>query len=167
MQARVFELVHAEGRPTGKVIKIAHVDLGHKALNAVWISMEREWELGLKLRAALQLPDGRLPGFMRVCGAVVSRNGGKHAHFAGMILEKLNGWEIYKRIGKRAEICSLARLFNSNGESDHFCRGPPLQSAPSSTTSTTCARCCGRCSRPWTGRSARPGSSTPTWACAT
>ena len=45
MQARVFELVHADGRPTGKVVKIAHTDLGHKAINAVWISMEREWEL--------------------------------------------------------------------------------------------------------------------------
>jgi len=99
MQARVFELVNEGGAPTGKVIKIAHQDIGHKALNAVWIGMEREWELGMQLRAALQEPCGALPGFMRVCDAVVTTEGrsGK-AHFAGMVLEKLNGWEVYKRI---------------------------------------------------------------------
>jgi hypothetical protein len=100
MQARVFELVHQDGRPTGKVVKIAHTDLGHRTLNAVWISMEREWEVGLKLRVALQRPDGQLPGYMRVCDALVSADdggkgggGGKRhaARFAGMVVEKLNG----------------------------------------------------------------------------
>ena len=35
LQARVHELVLRDGTPTGKVIKIAHTDIGHKALNAV------------------------------------------------------------------------------------------------------------------------------------
>lgn len=98
-QARVFELVHHGGAPTGKVIKVAHTDFGHKALNAVWISMEREWELGMQLRAALQDDKGHLPGFMRVCDAIVT-NEGRRTKFAGMILERLNGWEVYKRIGE-------------------------------------------------------------------
>jgi hypothetical protein len=97
-QARVFDLVHNDGRPTGKVLKIAHQDLPHKALNAVWVSLEREWELGLQLRAALQEPDGRCPGFMRVCDGIVSGGRSGKAQFAGMVLEKLQGWEVYKRI---------------------------------------------------------------------
>lgn len=104
LQARVHELVLTDGTPTGKVIKIAHRDIGHKALNAIWISMEREWELGLQLRAALQDSQGKLPGFLRVCDAIVSgdpsatQSGKRRARFAGMILEKLNGWEVYKRV---------------------------------------------------------------------
>lgn len=35
LQARVHELVLRDGTPTGKVIKIAHTDIGHKTLNAV------------------------------------------------------------------------------------------------------------------------------------
>jgi len=38
MQARVHELTLQDGTPTGKVIKIAHSDAAHKALNAVSIS---------------------------------------------------------------------------------------------------------------------------------
>ncbi|KAL4526906.1 hypothetical protein Ndes2526A_g01330 [Nannochloris sp. 'desiccata'] len=111
LQARVHELTFKDGTPVGKVVKISHQDIGHKALNAVWIGMEREWELGLKLRVALQDPDtGKLPGFMRVCDALVSGSDPdtatnastpgqrRKARFAGMVLEKLNGWEVYKRI---------------------------------------------------------------------
>jgi hypothetical protein len=43
LQARVHELTFKDGTPTGKVVKISHRDIGHKALNAVWIGMEREW----------------------------------------------------------------------------------------------------------------------------
>lgn len=69
--------------------------------------MEREWELGLKLRVALQDKQGRLPGFMRVCDALVSGEPSaepttapapgqrRRARFAGMVLEKLDGWEVF------------------------------------------------------------------------
>jgi hypothetical protein len=67
--------------------------------------MEREWELGLQLRAALQDEQGQVPGFLRVCDALVTsanpdshRASRRRARFAGMVLEKLNGWEVYKRI---------------------------------------------------------------------
>jgi hypothetical protein len=77
--------------------------------------MEREWELGLKLRVALQNPDtGKLSGFMRVCDALVSGSDPdadnttpgqrKRARFAGMVLEKLNGWEVYKRIDMHGKV---------------------------------------------------------------
>jgi hypothetical protein len=72
---------------------------------------QREWVLGWQLRAALQEADGALPGYMRVCDALVAhsprRSGGcvpagagaaRAARFAGMLLEKLNGWEVYKRV---------------------------------------------------------------------
>lgn len=102
VQAKVYELEHADGRPTGKVLKLSHTDFGHRLLNnpVIWIGMEREWEIGTQLRAALEEPGGTLPGFMRVCDCLVRTDDpatGK-AQFNGMILEKLNGWEVYKRI---------------------------------------------------------------------
>lgn len=102
VQARVFELLSTGGVPIGKVLKIAHPDLAHQALNndVVWISMKREWEVGTQLRAALEEPGERLPGFMRVCDCVVatdSRKGGR-GDFSGMIMERLTGWETYRRI---------------------------------------------------------------------
>lgn len=33
LQARVFELMYEDGAPAGKVVKIAHKDLGHAMLN--------------------------------------------------------------------------------------------------------------------------------------
>jgi hypothetical protein len=100
MQARVFELVFTDGTPTGRVVKIAHTDTKHAMINAIWISMEREWEIGTQLRAALQEPTSRLPGFMSVEDCLVQfvDTKGKRARFGGMILEKLNGWEVYKRV---------------------------------------------------------------------
>lgn len=53
-----------------------------------------QWEIGTQLRAALEEPGSRLPGFMRVCDCIVrgeERRGVHHATFNGMILEKLNG----------------------------------------------------------------------------
>jgi hypothetical protein len=118
LQARVHELTFRDGTPTGKVVKISHLDIGHKALNAVWIPLEREWEVGLKLRCALQDESGKLQGFMKVCDALVSgddpettvsggnklsqRSRRARARVTGMVLEKLNGWEVYKRIDDHA-----------------------------------------------------------------
>ena len=48
-------------------------------------------QTGMKIRAALQNPDGSLPGFLRVCDGIISPRGNGKAIFAGMVLEKLNG----------------------------------------------------------------------------
>ncbi|KDD73951.1 hypothetical protein H632_c1704p1, partial [Helicosporidium sp. ATCC 50920] len=99
VQARVFEIITADGRPTNQVIKVAHADLAHKIINnpVIWISMEREWEMGTQLRAALQSSDGRLRGFMRVDDCVVMMTK-KSARFTGMIMEKMQGWDVHSRI---------------------------------------------------------------------
>ena len=56
----------------------------------------QEWELGTQLRAALETPNGTLHGFMRVEDCLVKAQegaGGRmQARFAGMTMEKLNGW---------------------------------------------------------------------------
>ncbi|KAL6777875.1 hypothetical protein ACKKBG_A16025 [Auxenochlorella protothecoides x Auxenochlorella symbiontica] len=99
VQARVFELVRSDGTPSGKVIKVAHADLGHKILNSpvVWIGGEREWEIGIQMRVALQNEDGTLPGFMRVYDCVVVEANDR-VTFTGMTMEKLQGWEVHKRL---------------------------------------------------------------------
>jgi hypothetical protein len=46
----------------------------------------------LQLRAALQEPDGSVPGFMKVCDCLVSTSSsGKEAGFSGMIIGELHG----------------------------------------------------------------------------
>lgn len=44
-QARVYELLKENGDPIGKVVKLAHTDIPHKMINAVWLGLEREWEV--------------------------------------------------------------------------------------------------------------------------
>ncbi|PSC70169.1 kinase-like superfamily isoform A [Micractinium conductrix] len=99
-QAKVFRLVRDDGSPTGRVIKVNHEDVVSGMLNnnVVWVGMDREWEIGTQLRAALQLPDGTVPGFMKVCDCLVSSGGGGGAKFAGMIMGELHGFEVYKRM---------------------------------------------------------------------
>ncbi|KAI7840831.1 hypothetical protein COHA_005477 [Chlorella ohadii] len=99
-QAKVFRVARDDGSPTGKVIKINHADMASKMLNnnVVWVGMDREWEIGTQLRAALQQPDGSVPGFMKVCDCLVSSAGGKDARFCGMLMGELHGWEVYKRV---------------------------------------------------------------------
>lgn len=97
LQAKVFELVRADGSSVNKVLKVGHSDLGHTLfLNAMASSMmdlQREWELGMRLKAALEEPDGSLPGFTRTCDCtVIVRDTYRNkATFQGMIMEKING----------------------------------------------------------------------------
>ncbi|PSC76125.1 kinase-like superfamily [Micractinium conductrix] len=115
MQAKVYRLEVEGGKPSGRVIKINHGDLGSKILNNnwVWVGMDREWTVGSQLRLALQVPEtGALPGFMAVHDCVLRREGScspgsgpggcsappASARFAGMVMGELRGWEIYKRI---------------------------------------------------------------------
>lgn len=99
VQAKVFQLARDDGTPIGKVIKINHADIGSKILNnnVLWIGMDREWEIGTQLRAALQVPGGEVPGFMKVCDCLVARKGNQAA-FSGMLMGELHGWEVYKRV---------------------------------------------------------------------
>lgn len=47
--------------------------------NVVWVGMDREWEIGTQLRAALQEPGGNVPGFMKVGGCEPLSCGGAAA----------------------------------------------------------------------------------------
>jgi len=64
------------------------------------MDMRREWELGMQLKAALEQPDGTLPGFTRTCDCMVVVKDEKRgsATFQGMFMERINGWPIHKRI---------------------------------------------------------------------
>ena len=54
----------------------------------------------MQLKAALEQPDGSLPGFTRTCDCMVVMKDVRHstATFQGLIMEKLNGWPISMRI---------------------------------------------------------------------
>ena len=95
VQAAVYDLVGEAAK--GRVLKIGHSDLGHKLfLNSMassMMSLEHEWELGMVLKAALETPEGTLPGFTRTCDCMMVQEEGRSGkvHFQGMIMEKLNG----------------------------------------------------------------------------
>ena len=104
VQAKVFELVREDGSSLGKAIKLGHQNLNASIMTQFAGSMmdlQREWALGMQLKAALEEKDGSLPGFTRTCDCLVMVEGGgrrKKASFTGMIMEKLQGWTIEKRI---------------------------------------------------------------------
>jgi hypothetical protein len=103
VQAKVFDLVTDVGFPTGKVLKLGHQDLTHNFLSSMASSMldlQAEWELGMQLKVALEQPDGTLPGFVRTCDCMVVMHNEKkgQATFQGMVMERVNGWPISKRV---------------------------------------------------------------------
>ena len=106
VQAKVFDLVHTDGSSLGKVLKIGHSNLGHKLfLSQVASSMmdlQHEWELGMQLKAALEQQDGTLPGFTRTCDCMVVQGAENNATFPGLIMERINGWPISKRVNDPA-----------------------------------------------------------------
>lgn len=104
VQAKVFDLVYADGTQTGKVLKIGHSDLGHSiflgSMASSMMSLQREWEIGMQLKAALEERDGTLPGFTRTCDCMAIMKDEKHGtvNFRGMMMEKINGWSVNKRL---------------------------------------------------------------------
>ena len=127
MQAKVFDLVHKDGTSVGRVLKIGHSNVARKLfLNTMASSMmdlQHEWELGMQLKAALEESDGSLPGFTRTCDCMVimaDENRGT-ADFRGLVMEKLNGWPVSKRLmdpafhnihyGKRENLSSFFLSF--------------------------------------------------------
>ena len=105
VQAKVFDLVYEDGSQTGKVLKIGHTDIGRSILlgsmASSMMSLQREWEIGMQLKAALEEEDGSLPGFTRTCDCMAIMKDEKHgALFRGMMMEKIRGWSVNKRIAE-------------------------------------------------------------------
>lgn len=104
VQAKVFDVVHKDGTATGKVMKLAHSDLGRKVfldtMAASMMNMQFEWELGLILKGAMEAPDGTLPGFTATldCVALIQDEKKGTATFQGLSMERMNGWPISKRV---------------------------------------------------------------------
>lgn len=103
VQAKVFDLVYKDGTPTGKVLKIGHQDLGHSLLLSKMatsmMSLQREWEIGMQLKAGLEEDDGSLPGFTRTCDCMAIMKDKAHTvTFRGMMMEKIQGWSVASRI---------------------------------------------------------------------
>ena len=104
VQAKVFDLVREDGSNIGRVVKLGHTDVGHSLflskLASSMMDLQREWELGMQLKAALEQPDGTLPGFTRTCDCMVVMHDERKgtASFQGLVMERINGWPISKRI---------------------------------------------------------------------
>lgn len=103
VQAKVFDLVYKDGSPTGKVLKIGHQDLSHSLvlskMATSMMSLQREWEIGMQLKAGLEDSDGNLPGFTRTCDCMAIMKDKAHTvTFRGMMMEKIQGWSVASRI---------------------------------------------------------------------
>ena len=108
VQAKVFDLVLKDGTQTGKVLKIGHTDIGHSfflgSMASSMMSLQKEWEIGMYIKAALEEVDGSLPGFTRTCDCMAIMKDDKKATvtFRGMMMEKINGWSVYDRLSDPA-----------------------------------------------------------------
>lgn len=104
VQAKVFDLVFKDGSQTGKVLKIGHQDFSHSLLlnkmATSMMSLQKEWEIGMQLKAALEDKDGNLPGFTRTCDcmAIMKDAKSKSVTFRGMMMEKIQGWSVASRV---------------------------------------------------------------------
>lgn len=104
VQAKVFDLVYKDGSQTGKVLKLGHQDLSHSLvlskMATSMMSLQREWEIGMQLKAALEQNDGSLPGFTKTCDCMaIMRDSKSHSvTFRGMMMEKIQGWSVASRI---------------------------------------------------------------------
>lgn len=104
VQAAVYELVYADGRSTGRVLKLGHESLSHKVflggLANSMLSLQKEWEIGMQLKAAIEEPDGSLPGFTRTCDcmAIHGDKKSKSVIFRGLMMEKIQGFPVAARV---------------------------------------------------------------------
>ena len=103
VQAKVFDVCYEDGSSTGKVIKLAHSNLGRKVffdtMASSMMNMQFEWELGLIVKGALE-QDGTLPGFTKTmeCVALVEDENKRLLTFQGFMMERMNGYPISKRV---------------------------------------------------------------------
>ncbi|KAL3132344.1 hypothetical protein ABBQ32_008921 [Trebouxia sp. C0010 RCD-2024] len=96
-QGAVYELLDGKGKDSGQVLKALKAKKAAPITGAD-IGLKREWLIGQQLNSLSK--DGKdLPGFMFTGAAVVSGAGdGNTGMLEGLIIEKLNGWDIEKRI---------------------------------------------------------------------
>lgn len=98
-QGAVYELLDGKGKDSGQVLKALKAKKA-TALTGADTGLKREWLIGQQLNTLSK--DGKdLPGFMFTGAALVSGGGGgESGMLEGLIIEKLNGWDIEKRINK-------------------------------------------------------------------
>lgn len=104
VQAAVYELVFADGTSTGRVLKLGHESLSHKlflgGMATSMMSLQKEWEIGMQLKAAIEEEDGKLPGFTRTCDCMAIHSDGrsKQVIFRGLMMEKIQGYSVASRV---------------------------------------------------------------------
>ena len=104
VQAAVYELVFADGTTTGRVLKLGHESLSHRiflgGMATSMMSLQKEWEIGMQLKAAIEEEEGKLPGFTRTCDcmAIHTDNRSKQVVFRGLMMEKINGFSVAARV---------------------------------------------------------------------
>ena len=104
VQAAVYELVFADGTTTGRVLKLGHESLSHRLLlggmATSMMSLQKEWEIGMQLKAAIEDEDGKLPGFTRTCDcmAIHGDSRSKQVIFRGLMMEKIQGYSVAARV---------------------------------------------------------------------
>ncbi|GAQ86945.1 Protein kinase-like superfamily protein [Klebsormidium nitens] len=92
MQGSIYLLKDKEGNDAGRVFKEVNNKKAGKATGNL-VGLEREWAIGRKLNL-LDEDDGFLEGFMQTGSKVLDKDGS----FMGMVLEKLNGGDVLKRL---------------------------------------------------------------------
>jgi hypothetical protein len=104
VQAAVYELVFADGTTTGRVLKLGHESLSHRLLlggmATSMMSLQKEWEIGMQLKAAIEDEEGKLPGFTRTCDcmAIHGDSRSKQVIFRGLMMEKIQGYSVAARV---------------------------------------------------------------------
>jgi len=92
----VFDIKHADGSPANRVLKTLKENAGEEPRDL----LEREMVIGRLLSQALGIRDEEggivVPGFMHVQAVV--RHGGPKGKLLGIILEKVNSVDCYKRV---------------------------------------------------------------------
>jgi len=93
MQGSIYLLTDKDGKDAGRVFKEANSKGAAAKASGNLVGLEREWAIGRKLNL-LDDDDGFLEGFMQTGSKVLDKDGS----FLGMILEKLNGKDVIKRL---------------------------------------------------------------------
>lgn len=98
-QGAVYELLDGKGKDSGQVLKALKAKKATPITGAD-VGLKREWLLGHQLNT-LSKDKKIVPGFMFTGAALVSGAGdGSQGMLEGLVIEKLNGWDIEKRVGK-------------------------------------------------------------------
>lgn len=98
-QGAVYELLDGKGEDSGQVLKALKAKKATPITGAD-VGLKREWLIGQQLNS-LSKDNKDIPGFMFTGAALVSgAGGGNGGMLEGLVIEKLNGWDIEKRVLK-------------------------------------------------------------------